>query len=261
MSKKNILIRFDDICPTMDFMQFKRATDLLDENGIKPLIGVIPNCIDPDLNIEKPHEDFWKYVKELQMKGYTIAMHGYQHVFDSNHKGIVNNRIGSEFSGHSLEVQIEKIKKGKAILASHGVSTDIFFAPAHSYDENTIKALAMNGFKYMSDGKSSKPYKWHGVKLLPDRDFGCPRIRYQKLYTAVFHAHEWVRTDKAYAYRELQNLISKHAKDIVTWNEFAQVKCGCFTLQRINEKCYCIYEQHIKSVLVKIKRILTKSRI
>lgn len=261
MNKSKILVRFDDICPTMDFTQFKRATDLLDEYGIKPLIGVIPNCIDPDLQIENSHEDFWQFVKDLQARGYVVAMHGFQHIFDSNHKGIVTNRIGSEFAGHSLDVQIDKIKKGKAILAFHGIYTDIFFAPAHSYDENTIKALAANGFKYMSDGKSYNPYMWHEIKLLPDRDSGCPRIRHRKLYTAVFHAHEWVRSDKEYAYRDLQNLLSQHTENIVTWNEFAQVECGCFTLQRINEKCYCIYEQHIKPILVIIKRKLINSHI
>lgn len=64
----------------------------------------------------------------LAKKGYTIAMHGLNHVFDSPHKGMINNRVGSEFSGHSLEVQLEKIRKGKEILKSHGIETDIFFA-------------------------------------------------------------------------------------------------------------------------------------
>lgn len=251
-----ILVRFDDICPTMDFAQFRRATDLLDRYKVKPLIGVIPDCKDSDLEIETPHEDFWNFVRELHKKGYTIAMHGYQHTFSSNHSGIVTNRIGSEFAGLSLDIQVEKIKRGKEILASHGIITDVFFAPAHSYDENTIKALAENGFKYMSDGKSSNPYIWHGIKLLPDRDSGCPRIRCRKLYTAVFHAHEWVRPDKEYAYRDLQNLLKQHSEKIVTWNEFAQTKCGNSTIQRLNEKCYCSYEQHLKPVLIRLKRKL-----
>ena len=66
--------------------------------------------------IEPLHEDFWNYVKSLQAKGYTVAMHGYEHVFCSPHRGMVTNRIGSEFAGLSLEQQIEKIKKGKEIL-------------------------------------------------------------------------------------------------------------------------------------------------
>lgn len=254
--KIKILVRFDDICPTMDFSQFKRATDLLDKYDVKPLIGVIPDCKDPDLNIETPHEHFWDFIKELQVKGYTIAMHGCQHTFDSNHKGLVTNRIGSEFAGHTLDVQIDKIKRGKEILISHGIETDIFFAPAHSYDKNTLKALAANGFKYMSDGKSGKPYKWYGVKLLPDRDSGCPRIRHRSLYTAVFHAHEWVKPNKEYAYADLKNLLSYHKDNIVTWNEYMQTSSGIFALQRIDERCYCIYEQRLKPLLVKIKRKL-----
>lgn len=261
MYKTKILVRFDDICPTMDFVQFKRATDLLDQYEVKPFIGVIPDCKDPDLDIEKPHEDFWEFVKSLQAKGYKVAMHGYQHVFNSNHRGLVTNRIGSEFAGHPLDVQIEKIRKGKAILTSHGIDTDIFFAPAHSYDENTVKALAANGFKYMSDGKSSKPYLWHEIKLLPDRDSGCPRIRSRKLYTAVFHAHEWVRPDKKYAYKDLQNLLLQHSEKIVTWDEFALMKCGNLTLQQTVEKCYCLYEQHLKPTLVMLKRILMSTRV
>ena len=126
-----ILIRFDDICPTMDFEQFHIATSMMDEYQIKPLIGVVPDCKDADLHISDEKSDFWNYVLALQKNGYTIAMHGLHHVFDSPHKGVVNNRVGSEFSGLSLEVQVEKIRKGKEILKSHGIETDIFFAPAH----------------------------------------------------------------------------------------------------------------------------------
>ena len=50
----------------------------------------------------------------------------------------------------------EKIKKGKEILESHNVYTDVFFAPSHSYDDNTLRALSKCGFKYISDGYSKK---------------------------------------------------------------------------------------------------------
>ena len=35
---RKILIRFDDICPTMNFEEFDKAIDLMDELDIKPLI-------------------------------------------------------------------------------------------------------------------------------------------------------------------------------------------------------------------------------
>lgn len=50
MSAK-ILIRFDDICPTMDFKQFHIAETMMDEYQVKPLIGVVPDCKDADLQI------------------------------------------------------------------------------------------------------------------------------------------------------------------------------------------------------------------
>ena len=58
--KKKILIRFDDICPTMDYKQWNKAVEVLDKYHIKPLIGVIPDCKDPELSIESPREDFWE---------------------------------------------------------------------------------------------------------------------------------------------------------------------------------------------------------
>ena len=131
-------------------------------------------------------EGFWDYLKALQADGFAIAMHGYLHLYDTNAQGIVNGTSLSEFAGHSYEEQYEKIRKGKEILASHGIQTDIFFAPAHSYDENTLRALSANGFKYVSDGKSSKPFVREGIICIPCRSGGCPRIRKYGCYTAVF---------------------------------------------------------------------------
>ena len=145
MKKTCILIRFDDICPTMNWEQWAKACALLDAYGKKPLIGVIPDCKDPDLQINEAKENFWEYVRELQAQGYKIAMHGHQHIFISQHKGMVNNRVGSEFAGLSYEKQLEKILAGQKILKEHGIETDVFFAPAHSYDLNTLRALKKAG--------------------------------------------------------------------------------------------------------------------
>lgn len=255
---RRILVRFDDICPTMNYVQWKYAVDLLDKYNIKPLIGVIPDCKDPDLQIEAEHLDFWNNIKTLQEKGYTIAMHGYQHVFDSHNKGIVNNRYGSEFAGHSLEIQIEKIKKGKKILNEHGIYTDVFFAPAHSYDENTIKALAANGFKYMSDAKSSRPYEIDGLKLLPCRASGCPNVSKEGIYTVVFHAHEWEREDKKYCLKEFVKLLINYSNDIVSFDVFSSIESGSPFFQKIDEQAYLFWQYGIKPIVSKIYHIIIK---
>ncbi len=244
-----ILIRFDDICPTMDFEQFEIAMRLMDKYDIKPLLGVIPKSKDPDLLISKERIDFWDFIQSLQEKGYTIAMHGVNHVFDSLHHGFLNKRMASEFAGHTLENQISKIKEGKEILNSHGISTDIFFAPAHSYDINTIKALSANGFKYISDGKSSLPYEFEGVISLPCRSSGCPVIRNNSFYTAVFHAHEWAWENKKYCYDEFVNLIEKHHDKIVSFDEYKNQRIGNYAIQKIIEAVYVGYHVYIRPFL------------
>ena len=49
-----IAIRMDDITPAMDLEKFDRFKAILDKHGIKPLIGVVPECKDEKLNLSEP---------------------------------------------------------------------------------------------------------------------------------------------------------------------------------------------------------------
>lgn len=250
---RKILIRFDDICPTMNYEQWNKADKILQKYKIKPLLGVIPECKDPELQIENIHQDFWDYMKSLQKRGYTMAMHGCFHLYDIDSRGIVNTGNKSEFAGHSYEIQYEKIAYGKKKLEEHGIFTDIFFAPAHSYDKNTLKALSKNGFRYISDGKSRKAFVRNGIMCIPCRSGGCPKIRKNGYYTAVFHAHEWSRPDKAYGYKELKNLCTKYYRDVVSFDEYVKRKTGNHIGQLFDEKMYLFWINNIKPILRKVK--------
>lgn len=252
MRDRKILIRFDDICPTMDYNKFQIAIDIMDKYSIKPLIGVIPDCRDNDLFIEPERKDFWDFIKSIKAKGYTIAMHGVTHELSSRHKGMANNRIGSEFAGIPFKEQVVRIERGKKILENHGIETDIFFAPAHSYDKNTIKALASCDFKFMSDGKSHRPYKMNGITCIPCRTNGCPVIRGCGYYIAVFHAHEWAKKEKEYDYQSFCELIENHHKDIVSFNQYSKRKCGNTFVQRIDESLFMLWIFNIKPILSKM---------
>ena len=162
-----IAIRLDDITPDMDWEKFLIFKELLTLYNIKPLIGVVPENKDNNLIREEKKADFWSYVKELQKEGWSIAMHGYQHIYDTNQGGMFPLNHFSEFAGHSLEIQKKKIKTGKALLEEKGIYTDIFMAPAHSYDKNTLTALKENGFCKITDGFGSKPYIWQGMTFYP----------------------------------------------------------------------------------------------
>lgn len=258
MKERKILVRFDDICPTMDFVQFERALKVLEEYDIRPLLGVIPECKDKELMIESEHEDFWGVIKLLQGRGYALAMHGYTHVYDSTKRGLVNVGFKSEFAGHTYEEQYTRIKKGKECLEANGIKTDIFFAPSHSYDKNTLKALSANGFKYVSDGMSMKPLMLYGVQCLPCRSAGCPVIRKKGYYTAVFHAHEWVRPEKESGYMELVELCRKYKDDIVDFEDYANRKSGNKCLQSLIERGYVVYLRYIKPKLSQLKHMLVR---
>ena len=239
MNKRKILLRFDDICPTMNWKQWNKAKSLLDSIGATALLGVIPNNQDPDLLINEPREDFWEYIKQLQQQGYTIAMHGYQHVFDINASGLSTPKKHSEFAGHTYEEQNRRICEGKRILKEHGIETDVFFAPAHSYDDNTLKALAANGFKYVSDGKSQKPYKRHGIICFPEYTGGLPSLKNEgDYYTAVLHAHEWVRPGGERTWERLKELSLNPSNDMVSFKEYTKQTCGSPYVQHMYEWCY-----------------------
>lgn len=256
--KRKIMIRFDDICPTMDWARWNKARAVLRQYNLKALIGVIPDCRDPDLQIDPPRDDFWEYVKQLESEGFAIAMHGYQHVFDSDGAGIVTRAPKSEFAGHSYQEQFEKIQKGKSILNAHGIQTETFFAPAHSYDETTLQALAANGFRYISDGKSSRPFIRKKIMCIPCKSSGCPKIGKAGYYTAVFHAHEWARPEKAYGFDQLENLCRRYHSEIVPFQEYSTRPPANGGIQRLEERIYLVYVYRIKPMLSKIKHRLKK---
>ena len=253
-----ILIRFDDICPTMNWEQWDRAVEILDKYKVKPILGIVPDCQDPVLHINSPRKDFWEYLKKLQKQGYTLAMHGYQHKYDNVSKGLITQKGNSEFAAHSYKIQYEKIRKGKEILSNHGIFTDIFFAPSHSYDKNTLKALAANGFKYISDGKTNKAIKRHNIICLPCRNFGIPKIK-SGYYTAVIHAHEWTRPDKASGFNDLCNLCTQYKHSLVDFKEYKTQPLGYLPWQILTEKVFMLWQYYIKTPLSKIKhKIISK---
>ena len=153
-----IAIRMDDITPGMDWEKFNRFRKILDGGGIRPLIGVVPRVQDPKLRIDEEKEDFWEWLAGLKKDGWHIAMHGLNHVYRTDKGGMFPLNRQSEFAGLPYEEQLAMLKEGKSLLKEKGIETDIFMAPSHSYDRNTLRALKAAGFKAVTDGFGSRPY-------------------------------------------------------------------------------------------------------
>ena len=78
-SECRYLIRFDDICPTMNWAGWDAIESLLMRHSIRPILAVVPDNRDPKLIVDSPCADFWERVRKWQRAGYAIALHGYQH--------------------------------------------------------------------------------------------------------------------------------------------------------------------------------------
>lgn len=205
-----ITIRMDDITPDMDWEKFLRFKNLCDSYQIKPLIGVVPDSRDEALHIASaPRPGFWEYIEALHEEGWQVAQHGVTHVYAAKKMGCFPLNRLSEFAGKSYEEQREVLSRGKTILESHGITTDIFMAPAHSFDRNTIKALKALGFTKMTDGFGNRPYTRWGMTFYPISYRQSSSLKKKKGYTTfVVHANtmndkDFERYEKMFAqYRD-----------------------------------------------------------
>ncbi|MCR5670295.1 MAG: DUF2334 domain-containing protein [Butyrivibrio sp.] len=200
-----ITIRMDDITPDMDWGNFLRFRDLLDSHGIKPLIGVVPDNKDQKLAINEPSPTFWDVIRELHKDGWTIAMHGLNHLYTTDKGGLFPLNMKSEFAGYGYDEQLSMIEAGRRILDSHGLHTDIFMAPSHSYDKNTLKALRDNGFKKITDGFGTSPYRRNDITFYPISFRRADSLKSEKdgITTFVYHAN--TMTDKEF--KDLDKLL------------------------------------------------------
>jgi predicted deacetylase len=158
MSAK-FLLRFDDMCPTINWPVWQKIEDIMVEEGVRPILSVIPDNQDPKLHESQPNKDFWDRVRTWQARGWTIGLHGYQHRYVTKESGIIGLKHYSEFAGVPAAEQRMKLERGVEIFAREGVRPDLWVAPAHSFDENTVQILGSLGIRTISDGLSLYPYR------------------------------------------------------------------------------------------------------
>ena len=194
------IIRLDDAADRMDCQKWSQMERLLDKYDIKPLVGVIPNCKDKMMDIYDVDPDFWNKVHQWEDKGWTIALHGYEHVYCTDDGGInpVNKR--SEFAGLSLENQKHKIKNGVEIFRNHGLEPKVFFAPSHTFDLNTLEALKQeSNISIISDTIANKPYSQYGLTFVPQQS---GRVRKLPFNVVTFCYHPNMMEEKEFIYLE-----------------------------------------------------------
>lgn len=230
------VIRLDDACPWYDKERWRRCESILHKYNIRPLVGVIP-AYEGEMKLQHEEDkDFWNIVKTWQRKGWAIALHGYNHRYRTRSGGInpINKR--SEYAGVPLEDQIGMIKGGMKVFEENGIKADSFFAPAHTYDDNTVQAV-MNAtdIRNISDSIAFDVYCENGmvfVPLVPGR-----QLPGAKVITMCYHP---TLMDDEKQWAAFESFIQGHLESIVDYQTVCKTDRKLSLLEKVIRKMYFI---------------------
>ena len=166
------LFRLDDASAFSNREKWNLIENLFDIHNIKPIVAVTPDNQDQDIKYDDEDIDFWNRVVIWEKKGWSIAMHGYQHLYHevAKEKLIVPFYDRSEFAGLDLEDQKSKINKSLKIFKNNGVLPTIWVAPSHSFDKETLQALyESTEIRIVSDGIALFPYFKYNFHFIPQQ--------------------------------------------------------------------------------------------
>lgn len=194
--KARYLLRVDDACHGMDRHRWGAIEALFDRLNIKPLVAVVPDNLDSDLDIDDPDPQFWQKVRCWQEKGWTIAMHGYQHILRKTDAKMILPFYGhSEFAGLNFEEQSKKIRNSWKVFLENGIHPTVWIAPAHCFDWTTVAALkAETSIRMISDGIARDIYVEQEFHWLPQQLWNLQE-KSSGLWTVCLHPNSMTEED------------------------------------------------------------------
>src|SRR4051794_13910747 len=182
------LLRFDDLCPTIPSKRWEQFRRLVEKFAIRPILAVVPDNRDPDLDRSPADPTFWDSMREMEQAGAVIAVHGYRHSCEAKGRSLLRIHRTSEFAGVCLETQREWIGAGFNLLRERNLHPRLWVGPRHGFDRNTLRALSDLGVEYISDGFARVPYRWFGVTWIPQQ-LWAPVVKSNGLWTICIHPH------------------------------------------------------------------------
>ena len=213
--RKQFLLRFDDICPTMRWETWSEIESLLIDYGIKPVLAVVPDNRDPVLQVDPGVHDFWQRVRRWQELGWTIALHGYQHLYVAQDGGLVTRRKKSEFASLPAAQQEEKLRRGMQRFKEEGIKSRVWIAPGNAFDATTVSLLPRLGIDIISAGWFWSPFVGpHEMTWLPCQ-LSIMRPVPPGLWSVCYHHNSWSQTDLS----EFKNHLQKYQDQIACLDE------------------------------------------
>jgi predicted deacetylase len=205
------LLRFDDLCPTASHIRLQRLLKLIEEYKIRPILAVVPDNQDSDLQLSPPDPAFWDRMCELEARGAAIALHGFQHLCMNRGRSMVPLHHYSEFAGVDEETQRQWIHAGLKILRDHGLNPRLWVAPRHGFDSSTLRALSNEGIKLLSDGFARVPFTRGGITWIPQQLWE-PVDKPAGLWTICVHSN-MARIPQM---RRLRSFLDRHAAEFTS---------------------------------------------
>jgi peptidoglycan/xylan/chitin deacetylase (PgdA/CDA1 family) len=197
------LVRFDDLCPTMNWQMWEEIEAALVAADVRPLLAVVPANEDRTLMVAPPADDFWARARGWQARGWAIGLHGYQHRYVTREAGLVPLNDRSEFAGVPAEQQADKLRRAVEIFRRERITPDAWIAPGHSFDAATLAALKQVGIGVVSDGFFLHPHRDpDGMLWIPQQLWGF-RYRPFGLWTVCHHHNGWTAADLTRFRRDL----------------------------------------------------------
>jgi hypothetical protein len=190
-NRTRYLLRFDDICPTMNWQVWSKLEPALIERGLKPILAVVPDNQDETLNVHPPVNDFWDRVRSWQSRGWTIGLHGFQHRYVSRHCGMVTARRKSEFAGIPAVEQENKLRHATDIFETHGIRSRVWIGPGHSFDATTVSLLPRFGMDIISDGHFKFPFVCRKQMFWIPQQLSYFRPAPSGVWTVCQHLNGW----------------------------------------------------------------------
>lgn len=229
------LLRLDDASPFMDMTKWGKITDILIKYNIRPLVGIVPNNQDPQISFGRDFAEYQSLISEWKKQGWSFALHGFTHVYCTRSGGINPIHRRSEFAGLSYDLQYEKISKGYELLAKQGVIARYFYAPSHTFDENTIRALKeASPIKIVSDTIALKPYRFMGITFIPQQVGRFRNIKIPGVWTFCYHPNNMLDKD----FLDFESFIKNHRQDFSSFPQIPEPLKGKSIADKLLSQIY-----------------------
>ncbi len=215
------ILRLDDASEFWAKEKWNRMHDLLVKYGIKPIVAIIPDNEDPKLLPLGKDIEFWSTIQEwIDKDGWTPALHGHRHLLHAARGGMNPVNPRSEFVGYHLPEQKQSIRRGCEILKDHNIAAEIFVAPCHTFDANTLEALRTeSNIHVISDTIADDVYYRYGFYFIPQQ---CGMVRQLKNQITTFCYHPNFTSDEEF--KRLEKFLESHYQSFISYKDISLKK-------------------------------------